>query len=154
MNRNLKVALSFLGSLLIIMGYILLIPILLVIIYKEYNQDHPTLQAFLISSAISFSVGFLLSFLFKKRTPNRIQGIIICSLGWIVVSAVGAIPFLIGIRTSYIDAYFETMSGFTTTGITMFSGLDLMPRSILFWRSLIQWVGGLGILTFFLAIVF
>jgi len=69
-----------------------------------------------------------------------------------VLSASGAFPYVLGIGAGYLDAYFETMSGFTTTGITMFTGLDSMPRSILFWRSLTQWVGGLGILTFFLAV--
>ncbi|OPL17822.1 MAG: hypothetical protein AVO35_08055 [Candidatus Aegiribacteria sp. MLS_C] len=69
-----------------------------------------------------------------------------------MLSASGAFPYVLGIGAGYLDAYFETMSGFTTTGITMFTGLDSMPRSILFWRSLTQWVGGLGILTFFLAV--
>jgi trk system potassium uptake protein TrkH len=77
---------------------------------------------------------------------------LICALGWIVLSAAGAIPYVLGLGASYLDAYFETMSGFTTTGITVFTGLDAMPRSIIFWRSLTQWVGGLGILTFFLAV--
>jgi trk system potassium uptake protein TrkH len=66
----------------------------------------------------------------------------------------GAIPYVISIDATYLDAFFETMSGFTTTGITMFVGLDGMPLSILFWRALTQWVGGLGILTFFLAVAF
>lgn len=79
---------------------------------------------------------------------------LICALGWLSVSAAGALPFVIGISSSYLNGYFEAMSGFTTTGITVFSGLDDMPRSILFWRALTQWVGGLGILSFFLAITF
>ena len=71
--------------------------------------------------------------------------------GW-GFSAIGAIPFVIGIHSTYLDGYFEAMSGFTTTGITMYTGLDHMPKSILFWRALTQWVGGLGILTMFLAV--
>jgi trk system potassium uptake protein TrkH len=77
-----------------------------------------------------------------------------CALGWIFISAIGAIPFAIGTDTNYFDSYFEAMSGFTTTGFTIFSRLDDMPRSILFWRSLTQWLGGLGILSFFLAITY
>ena len=78
----------------------------------------------------------------------------LCALGWLVVSAVGAVPFCIAIDMAYLDAYFETVSGLTTTGITMLAGLDEMPRSILFWRSFIQWLGGLGILTFFLTVLY
>jgi trk system potassium uptake protein TrkH len=73
---------------------------------------------------------------------------------WLVVSAIGAIPIWFVLKVSFLDASFETVSGLTTTGITMLQGLDAMPRSILFWRAFIQWSGGLGILTFFLAIVF
>ena len=61
---------------------------------------------------------------------------IVCGLGWVFASALGAIPFVIGIRASYLNGYFETMSGFTNTGITVFSGLDGLPRSILLWRAL------------------
>jgi trk system potassium uptake protein TrkH len=61
---------------------------------------------------------------------------------------------MIGIGSTYLDGFFEAMSGFTTTGITMFTGLDEMPKSILFWRALTQWVGGLGILTMFMLVVF
>jgi trk system potassium uptake protein TrkH len=69
-------------------------------------------------------------------------------------SAIGALPYVIGIGSSYLDGYFEAMSGFTTTGITMYTGLDSMPKSIIFWRSLTQWIGGLGILTMFMAVIF
>jgi trk system potassium uptake protein len=73
-------------------------------------------------------------------------------MGWLIASAIGALPFVIGIHSSFLNGYFEAMSGFTTTGITMYTGLDEMPKSILFWRALIQWVGGLGIITMFLAV--
>jgi trk system potassium uptake protein TrkH len=76
-----------------------------------------------------------------------------CALGWLLVSAVGALPFVIALGSNCLDAYFEAMSGFTTTGITVLSGLDEMPRSILFWRALTQWLGGVGILSFFLMII-
>ena len=65
-----------------------------------------------------------------------------------------AVKYRPALNTNYLDAYFETMSGFTTTGITMFQGLDILPKSIIFWRALIQWIGGLGILTLFLAILY
>jgi trk system potassium uptake protein TrkH len=79
---------------------------------------------------------------------------LICVVGWLLVSAIGALPFVLTLGASGINAFFEAMSGFTTTGITVFSGLDAMPRSILFWRALTQWVGGIGILSFFLIVTF
>jgi len=82
------------------------------------------------------------------------RAMMLTALAWLVVSAIGAIPIWFVLKVSFLDAYFETVSGLTTTGITMLQGLDAMPRSILFWRAFIQWLGGLGILAFFLAIVF
>ena len=79
---------------------------------------------------------------------------LVCALGWICISLVGALPLKMGLGVKYLDAYFEAVSGFTTTGITMLQGLDVMPRSVIFWRALTQWLGGLGILTFFLAVAF
>lgn len=79
---------------------------------------------------------------------------LIVGLSWIFFSIIGGIPFIIGLDKSFIDAFFEAVSGFTTTGITVFQNLSTMPHSILIWRSLIQWFGGLGILTFFLFITF
>lgn len=151
--KTLNVVFSFLGSLLIVLGFISLIPLVIVLIYGEINSGSNTMFAFTFSALVSLVIGWLLKRIFKSGVLNPVQAIFICSLGWIIVSAVGAIPFVISINASYLDAYFETMSGFTTTGITMFTGLDSMPRSIIFWRALIQWVGGLGILTFFLAVV-
>ena len=91
------------------------------------------------------------------KGPRRIgtpEAMLICVFCWIVISAVGALPFSIELGIPYLDAYFEAMSGFTTTGITMLQGLDGMPRSLLMWRSMTQWIGGLGILSFFMFVVF
>jgi len=152
--RTLFVVLNFLGSLFIALGVILLFPLVVVLLGGEIHRGFQTLFAFLLPSGLSFSVGFLCRALFRGKNPNNLQAILICSLGWIAFSGIGAIPFVMGINTSYLNAFFETMSGFTTTGITMFTGLDQMPRSILFWRSFTQWLGGLGILTFFLAVAY
>jgi trk system potassium uptake protein TrkH len=149
-----NVILRFLGTLLIGLGIILIAPLIVVILNGEIAQGTNTLIAFLVPSIISFILGILLRIVFQRGSIRGFQAMLICSLGWIGFSAIGAIPFAIGINVSYLDAYFETMSGFTTTGITMFTGLEQMPQSILFWRSLTQWLGGLGILTFFLAVIF
>jgi trk system potassium uptake protein TrkH len=142
--------LNITGSLLIILGCFLLLPLVVGFLYGEGEA----IRSFLIPSLISFLLGFLLRGLFRSENPNTTQAMLICSVGWLVCSAIGALPFVIGINTSYLNGFFEAMSGFTTTGITMFTGLDSMPKSILFWRSLTQWIGGLGILTFFLAVIY
>ncbi|MEJ2703597.1 MAG: TrkH family potassium uptake protein, partial [Sedimentisphaerales bacterium] len=103
---------------------------------------------------ICLFVGLLLRILLRHDTLDTAGSMLFCAVGWLLVSAVGAIPFAVIIGANGLDAYFEAMSGFTTTGITVFSGLDTMPRSILFWRALTQWMGGIGILSFFLIVSF
>ncbi|MEA3265357.1 MAG: TrkH family potassium uptake protein [Candidatus Fermentibacteria bacterium] len=152
-KHSVKIVAGYMGSLLFILGFILLVPLLFVLFLKTNGESGRTLAAFLIPALIALISGFLLRTKIGCREPNITQAMLICAMGWIVLSAVGALPFVIGIGASYVDGYFETMSGFTTTGITMFTGLESMPRSIVFWRSLTQWVGGLGILTFFLAVL-
>ncbi|MCK7509635.1 MAG: hypothetical protein MZV70_40055 [Desulfobacterales bacterium] len=127
-------------------------PSLTVILCDELQQGYRTVFAFLAPAGLCFVLGVIFKKLPCARGPNVIQATLICSLGWLVFSAIGAIPFVIGIHSSYLDGFFEAMSGFTTTGMTMYTGLDHMPKSILFWRALTQWVGGLGILTMFLAV--
>lgn len=152
--QTIHVVLNLLGSLLVLLGFFLLLPLLAVFVYKELHEGWGTLSAFLIPSTISLLSGLSLKILFKPVNPTKLQAMLVCSLGWIIFSAIGALPFVIGIKSSYVNGVFEAMSGFTTTGITMFTGLDQLPKSILFWRSLTQWIGGLGILTFFLAVIY
>jgi len=152
--RTLQVVLHYCGPLLIALACALTIPLLLVLIYGEYHKDLLTLEAFLLPAALSLFLGILLHRIFVVEYPTRLQSALICSVGWLGFSAIGALPFVIGIDSTYLDGFFEAMSGFTTTGITMFTGLDEMPKSILFWRALTQWVGGLGILTMFMLVVF
>lgn len=153
-SHTLCVVIHFLGSLFIALGVILLLPLMVVLLSGEIRRGSQTLFAFLLPSVLSFTLGILCRTLFRGGNPNDLQAMLICSLGWIGFSTIGALSFVIGIGASYLNGFFETMSGFTTTGITMFTGLDQMPKSILFWRSLTQWLGGLGILTFFLAVTF
>ena len=138
------------GSLIMIQGFFLLIPLIIVFLYHEYAL----LKAFFFSSLASFVVGFLLRRFTRPGSISHLQSMLICGIAWIVLSLFGCFPFYLGAGISFVDAYFETVSGFTTTGITLFTNIEALPRSLLFWRSLIQWLGGLGILTFFLAITF
>jgi len=153
--QTVRIILNFSGSLFIALGCVLLLPMLLALVDGEIWQGYRTFLAFLLPAALSFLVGLACRVSCRDAAaPNNLQAILIVTIGWIAVSAIGALPFVIGINSSYLDGYFEAMSGFTTTGITMFTGLDEMPRSIIFWRAVTQWLGGLGILTFFLAVTY
>ena len=87
-------------------------------------------------------------------TLSRRDAYLVVTLTWIVFSIFGALPFTIsGYIDNYTDAYFETMSGFTTTGASIIDDVERLPHGLLFWRSLTQWIGGLGILFFTIAIL-
>ncbi len=146
--------LDYLGALFWVFGILILVPVPVLIVYSRQGLTEVSPVCFVLPSAISLCAGFILKHRGILRPLNARTSMLLCAIGWIAVSAIGAIPFWWGLDCSYLDAFFESVSGFTTTGITMLQGLDYMPRSILFWRSLIQWIGGLGILTFFLAVVF
>ncbi|MGM0502132.1 MAG: TrkH family potassium uptake protein [Bacillota bacterium] len=149
LNTKIRTIISLLGSLLVVLGMVLFLPMIVSLIYREGIID-----SFLIPALISLSLGMLTRIGFREEKITLSTGMLVCALGWIIISLIGALPFYLELDYSYIDTLFETVSGFTTTGITVFSGLSEFPRSILFWRSLIQWLGGLGFLTFFLVVTF
>ncbi|MBW7989594.1 MAG: TrkH family potassium uptake protein [Planctomycetes bacterium] len=153
--RQISCILHFIGNLLEILGLILLFPLIVVLVYwGRIGDGWETATAFVVAAIISFSLGMVLSHEFKPAALNPAGSMLICALSWLIVSAIGALPFVIAARSNYLDAYFEAMSGFTTTGITIFSELHKMPRSLIFWRALTQWLGGIGILSFFLVLTF
>ena len=150
MNR--KMVFYLFGRIGQIVALLLLLPAVVAIIYGEYVQ----LWAFLITAAGAVAVGTLISLL--CRTKNKViyakEGFAIVSLAWISMSAVGALPFVLsGDIPSYIDALFETVSGFTTTGASILRDVEAMSYSMLFWRSFTHWIGGMGVLVFVMAIV-
>jgi len=153
--RHLVPVARHLGSLLLLLGGVLLAPVVVLELYAWAGQAEVSPLCFIGPSAAAFALGLAMRLATRgRRWPLGDRGaMLVCALGWVCLSAVGALPFVFGLGTGFLDAYFETVSGFTTTGITMLRGLDGMPRSILFWRALTQWLGGLGILTFFLAVV-
>ena len=145
----------FLGYLLDTLGVVFLIPVVLVFLYwGRYGEGWRCLAAFALPSIASLTAGRMLKRWFRPEPPDMTGSMLICALGWLLASALGALPFVIAIGSGYLNAYFEAMSGFTTTGTTLLIGLDHMPRSVLLWRALTQWVGGIGILSFFLAVTF
>ena len=136
----------FIGDLLLKFSLFLLLPLVVVFIFKHRpNEGRITLLAFIISSLVTFFSGLILKTIFNKNKIDGTASMLICGLSWIFISAAGALPYIFIIKANFLNAYFEAVSGFTTTGITVFSGLDFMPASLIFWRSLTQWIGGLGI---------
>ena len=120
-----------------------------------YFQEDDTL-AFLMSMLITFGCAFLFLLMGRnaRNSLNRHDAFVVVTAVWIIFSFFGMFPFLIhGSCTNVTDAYFETMSGFSTTGSSIFDDVEHLPRGILFWRSLTQWVGGLGIVFFSIAIL-
>jgi trk system potassium uptake protein TrkH len=120
-----------------------------------YFQEDDTL-AFLMSMLITFGSAFLFLLMGRnaRNSLNRHDAFVVVTAVWIIFSFFGMFPFLIhGSCTNVTDAYFETMSGFSTTGSSIFDDVERLPRGILFWRSLSQWVGGLGIVFFTIAIL-
>ncbi len=152
--RYWRPVLDYLGLLTWMFGILALLPLALRKVFAGPDEEAVASSAFYIPAAVAVVVGLVLKRNVRFVPLDSRRAMVLCALAWFAVSAVGALPLWLGLDVSYLDAYFESVSGFTTTGITMFQGLDHMPRGILFWRSLIQWLGGLGILTFFLAILY
>lgn len=148
---SLPVVFKIIGWLLLIEGIILLIPL----IFSLFESDGDW-KGFLVACLSSMGCGGLLTWVFR-HTPVRMrrrEGYLLTSVIWILFSAFGMIPFVMcGTPLSVADAYFETMSGFTTTGATVICDVESCSRSILLWRSVIQWIGGLGIVLFMLALL-
>ena len=128
----------------------MLLPILTGIIYKE-----SALWAFVIDGIICMLLGVLLTWKKPKHQHFYIrEGFVTVALSWMVLSVMGAIPFMItGTIPNFIDALFETVSGFTTTGASILPEVESLPRCVLFWRSFTHWIGGMGVLVFLLALL-
>ncbi len=149
-TETVQTVLNALGSLIVVQGLLILIPLVPLMVYREYRL----LPVFIITAAASVLVGFLLKKCTRPGKMYFVHSLLICGMAWIVLSAFSCIPLYFGTSASLLDSYFETVSGLTTTGITIYTNIEVLPRCIVFWRSLIQWLGGLGILTFFLAVTF
>ncbi|MCI9529296.1 MAG: TrkH family potassium uptake protein [Angelakisella sp.] len=139
-----------LGTILKAEALLMCLPALVSLWYREGDAT-----AFLATILAAGGVGLLLSF---RKPQNTViyarEGFVVTSLSWIVMSLVGALPFrLTGAIPHYVDAVFETVSGFTTTGASILTDVEAMGRGLLFWRSFTHWVGGMGVLVFLLAIL-
>jgi trk system potassium uptake protein TrkH len=147
---QIQLVLHVLGLLLIFLSGSMLLPLPFSIYYGDGHHHY-----FLIPAGITFITGFLFFKLTKRKRDLRArEGFGIVTLGWIFFSLFGCLPFLIsGAIPTLTDAFFETMSGFTTTGATILTDIEALPHGLLFWRSLTHWMGGMGIIVLSLAIL-
>ena len=147
---NYKMVSKTVGRLLQAEALLLLLPMAVSIYFKEN-----LLYVYGIVIALVLLAGSLLTLPKpKKRTIYAREGFAIVSLSWILMSFFGALPFVIsGAIPSFVDAFFETVSGFTTTGASILNSIETLPKSILFWRSFTHWIGGMGVIVFVLAIL-
>jgi trk system potassium uptake protein TrkH len=149
---NFRVVLNIIGFLLILNGIFMMLGIGFSLYYS--TDDAASL---LVSGIITSLAGFLIWLLTReKETPDlgKREGYLIVSLGWVSMAVFGALPFIIyGAIPDYTNAFFETMSGFTTTGATILQDIEVLPPGLLFWRSLTQWLGGMGIIVLSIAIL-
>ena len=149
MNR--RMVLYVVGTVIKIEAALMVLPLITSLIYKE-----SCVRDILISMGIALVAGFALTIIFKpgSKVIYAKEGFVIVSLAWLALSLVGALPFYIsGEIPSYIDAFFETVSGFTTTGASILTDVESMSKGLLFWRSFTHWVGGMGVLVFVMAII-
>jgi len=131
----------------------MIFPALFAVYYKEYNVLKVFILTIIFISIISFIILFLLRNMRSDAMSTR-DGFLFVTFSWILASLVGALPFYFsGAIPSFTDAYFETISGFTTTGASILTAIEPLPKSILFWRSLTHWLGGMGIVVLTVAIL-
>ncbi|MEE1012622.1 MAG: potassium transporter TrkG, partial [Acutalibacteraceae bacterium] len=147
---NYKMISYYIGRILLVEGILLIFPAIGALIYGD-----DTLIAFAVTIA-SLAVTGLIAVKQKPQKTNIYakEGYVIVALSWILMSLFGALPFFVsGHIPNFIDAFFETVSGFTTTGSTILTNVEALPKSLLFWRSFTHWIGGMGILVFMIAIM-
>ena len=147
---NYRIIVYYVGSIFKIIGAFLLIPLVTSLFYREWNVA----LCFLYTGLIFEVLGFLSTFKApKNRKVGSKEGLIVVGISWVLISIVGALPFTMAGTTNFYDAILETVSGFTTTGATIFNDVEILPKGILMWRSLTHWLGGMGILVFLLAVI-
>ena len=140
---NYKTVFFTLGILQIILGIFMLIPVIIQFFYSEIDSS------FFAASIVTIIFGtlFFLSNLDHDRKLNLQQAFLLTSLSWLSIAIFGSLPFIFSnIQFSFTNAFFESMSGITTTGSTIIANLENTPKGILFWRAILQWLGGICLL--------
>ena len=147
---NYKMVCQVVGRVIAIEGVLMLLPLLTALICGEH------VTGFLLTILFAAVVSVVLQLCFKPKTRVLYarEGFVIVALSWIALSLIGALPFTLeGEIPSYIDAVFETVSGFTTTGASILTNVESLSNSLLFWRSFTHWIGGMGVLVFLMAVL-
>lgn len=147
---NYKLVIHILGKVLLLEAVLMIPSLIVAFIYGEGDA-----LSFIISIGILLAVGFLLSLIKSdnKKMYAR-DGVMIVALAWVLLALFGGLPFYInGAIPSFVDCFFETVSGFTTTGSSILTDVEIIPKGLLFWRSFTHWFGGMGILVFFVTLL-
>jgi len=147
---SIRIVVKYLGLVLLVLAGILACPLVV-----SFAARDGAYLGFLVPFLGSAAAGYLLWWVYpvNKRNLTRREGLALVTCTWLIGSLVGAVPYsLTGTLPTYIDSFFEAMSGLTTTGATVFTSIGSQPVSILFWRNFSQWIGGMGIITFFVAL--
>lgn len=147
-----KLVINFVGMTLLVLGLFMLLPVAVALVHG--GKDTPVL---LISSFLAFSVGgalYLVTRRFNREEIGHRDAFIVVTVTWLSMSLFASVPYLLaGTFSTFTDAYFESMSGFTTTGASVLTDVEVVPKGIMFWRCLTQWIGGMGIIVLALAIL-
>ncbi|ARN70263.1 potassium transporter [Nonlabens tegetincola] len=148
---NYKIIIYIMGLLLLFNGGFMFLSAAVSAIYKE-----PEGIDILMAGVVAIILGAISMYLTRKhqRVLHKKEGYLIVSLGWLIMAFAGTMPYVFsGALDNYTDAFFETMSGFTTTGASIMNDIEIMPKGVLFWRSLTHWIGGMGIIVLAVAIL-
>ncbi len=150
---NIKFSLHIIGNFMKFLGLLMFVPAIISLLYKEND-----IWAFIISALFTSAFGFILEIVTKpdehSKEIERKEGFLIAAMSWFAASLFGAIPYLIyGVFNHPVDAWFESVAGFTTTGATALVDIEALPKGMLFWRSFSQWLGGMGIIVLGIAIL-
>ncbi len=149
---RINIILAALSRLLMIIGFAMLVPI----IVSFYYDEPEVIKTLALSSAITLSFGIIIFHYFPLKDLGFIrprEGFAIVTFGWVIVTLFGSLPFQIAGTLNFTDAVFETMSGFTTAGASILTDIEVLPKGILFWRSFTHWLGGMGIVVLYIALL-
>ena len=144
---NFRMVFKTVGRLLQVEALLMLLPMMVSLYYKEKVE-----YAFFITIGLLVLTSLFMTVpKLKDKHVYAREGLVIVSLSWVLMSIFGALPYLLsGSILSPVDAFFETVSGFSTTGATILTDIEALPKSLLFWRSFTHWIGGMGIFVFIL----
>jgi len=146
-RQRARLTLNIIGSILKYFALAYIIPLVTALYYGEQWQ------IYLYSLLLTLGIGLILEFGFKtEKEIERADGFTIVAFTWLFIPLLGTLPYIF-LGLGFLDAFFETMSGFTTTGATILNVVEELPKSALLWRGLTQWLGGMGVITLFIAIL-